>query len=293
MKGSPNPANPEKLAALCLSAGFDISEQQCQGLTTYLNLLMQWNKVMNLVGSRTWEDALCDLIMDSLHLAHFLSAQFGQSAPHGSTSQNAHPSPAEPVQPPAEAQPGSLCSGKLWSGIAQPQIWDFGAGAGLPGIPLRMFWQEGEYWLVEAREKRALFLGTVLARHPLPQTKVFQGRVEAFMHRQTRPAPLPPASSAQSAPHASPHTTKAPVPQPAHLVLSRAFMPWEQMLPLVRPYLAQKGHVLFLMQHPLQPQDLAETPWSLTASCAYPVLLSNGSQSATRYFNLVQTMEAQ
>ena len=117
---------------------------------------------MNLVGTRTAEDTFFTLVVDSLHLGRFLREDVEYSA--------------------------------------APCCWDLGSGAGLPGLPLRMIWQEGDYWLVEAREKRALFLSTVLAKYPLPGTHVFRGRAEAFMAG-------PPARTAD-------------------LIVSRAFMPW-------------------------------------------------------------------
>ena len=39
-----------------------------------------------------------------------------------------------------------------------PETWDLGAGAGIPGIPLRLVWDSGTFTLVEVREKRVLFL---------------------------------------------------------------------------------------------------------------------------------------
>lgn len=97
---------------------------------------------MNLVGTRTAEETFATLVVDSLHLADFLVQDWAMETP---------------------------LSG-------EPDCWDLGSGAGLPGLPLRMLWQQGTYWMVEAREKRALFLSTVLARFPLPETRVFRGR---------------------------------------------------------------------------------------------------------------------
>lgn len=148
-------------------------------LIQYLDKLMKWNRMMNLVGARTWQDALKRLVVDSFHLAFFLEENRFQTN----------------------------------------NIWDLGSGAGLPGIPLRMIWQKGEYWLVESREKRALFLSTFLAQCPLQSTFVFHGRAESFM--STHP--------------------------PADLIISRAFMPWRHLLDLVRPFLTSNGQVILLL----------------------------------------------
>ena len=148
------------LAQCAREAGVTVPGAVLPGLADYLQLLCRWNRAMNLVGARHWRDAMQRLVADSFHLADFLDGL---------------PLPEEP-----------LC-------------WDLGSGAGLPAIPLRMVWRRGTCWLVEAREKRALFLSTVLARVPLPGTRVFRGRVEHFFPQQARKADC---------------------------ITSRAFMPW-------------------------------------------------------------------
>lgn len=117
------------LARCAREAGVTVPDAALPGLAEYLQLLCRWNKAMNLVGAHHWRDAMQRLVADSFHLATFLDGL---------------PLPEDP-----------LC-------------WDLGSGAGLPAIPLRMAWQRGTCWLVEAREKRALFLSTVLAREEPP-----------------------------------------------------------------------------------------------------------------------------
>ncbi|MEG6506644.1 16S rRNA (guanine(527)-N(7))-methyltransferase RsmG [Nitratidesulfovibrio sp. 1201_IL3209] len=198
----------KELARLCAEAGFapDETPEAAQAvLAGYLELLMKWNRVMNLVGTRTWQATFRTLIVDSLHLARFLRSL-----------------------PLPEA----------------PETWDLGAGAGLPGIPLRAVWQAGIYHLVDAREKRTLFLSNVLARHPLPGTVVFRGRVEEFM--PTRPK--------------------------ADCVVSRAFLPWPEVLELVRGHVAPGGVVVFLANEGA-PASLP-TGWRVAARAEYAVQAS-------------------
>lgn len=171
-------------------------------LGAYLDLLVRWNRVMNLVGVSTWQRALRTLIVDSVHLAAFLRR-------------------------PELALP------------AAPVCWDLGSGAGLPGIPLRMLWQDGVYWLVEAREKRTLFMRTFLASHPLPRTQVHCGRAETFM----------------------------PGAGQADCILSRAFMPWEKLLDFVAPHLAPAGTVVLLLNEPVSLPPAS--PWIERARLAY------------------------
>lgn len=199
----------KELTKFCREAGVEPTPEAREALAGYLEFLMHWNRSMNLVGTRTWQDTFHTLVVDSLHLATFLAGL-----------------------PMAE----------------QPEVWDLGAGAGLPGIPLRTLWQRGSYTLIEAREKRAMFMRMALARTPLPGTEVFQGRAETFM--PSRP--------------------------PADLVLSRAFMPWRKLLPFVSGHLAPGGRIVLLCLEPL-PKALPEG-WAGEAEAAYD------TRNGRRYF---------
>ncbi|WP_369694479.1 16S rRNA (guanine(527)-N(7))-methyltransferase RsmG [Mailhella massiliensis] len=200
----PEDCSPALIQTLCEKAGFTLSREQGRQLAGYLSLLMQWNRKMNLVGARHWRDALEELVMDSFHLSRFLQEQ------------------VLPTLPPA------------------PVAWDLGAGAGLPGIPLRILWQEGSYWMVESRDKRTIFLSTVLARCPLKNTRVFRGRAEQFMEGKK-----------------------------ADLIVSRAFMPWKELLGFVRGHLTEGGSIVFLSKEELKAEE--PMPWEEIASTAYAV----------------------
>lgn len=203
---SPRAVPLDELADMCATAKCTLPPAGLAQLSTYLELLMQWNKVINLVGAQSWQSTVLRLVADSFFLGKFLDSL---------------PLPR--------------------SGEDSPRTWDLGAGAGLPGIPLRMVWDKGEYCMVEAREKRAVFLSTVLARIPLPRTTVFRGRVEDFFVRQAE---------------AGTGT--------ADLIVSRAFMPWERLLPLVRPVLAPQGMVVFLASDPLPNLEVQAMPEGFT-----------------------------
>lgn len=203
--------SPALLATLCAKAGFTLNTEQSSDLAGYLNLLMQWNRMMNLVGARHWRDALDELIMDSFHLAAFLRERILPDLPDS------------------------------------PVTWDLGSGAGLPGIPLRMVWNDGSYWMVESRDKRTIFLSTVLARHPLKDTHVFRGRAEQFMEGKK-----------------------------ADLIVSRAFMPWKEMLSFVRGHLTDRGCIVFLTREELEADE--SLPWTPTAVMKYT------AADTTRYF---------
>ena len=240
----------------CLRAGFRLAGETAALLSDYLNLLMRWNRRINLVGAASWEEALDKLVMDSFWLARFLEQE---SAGTGAFLRE-RAAAREPVfagdEPDLRERAPGACpperilpdggAGGGGEGAYAPETWDFGAGAGLPGIALRMVWQRGSYRMVESREKRALFLATVLARLNLPRTWVFRGRAETFMPGRK-----------------------------ADLILSRAFMPWREILELVRPRLKPEGRVILLTREAVRP----EKGWVCAASFSYR------AGNSTRHFS--------
>lgn len=189
--------------------GFEYAPEQVTGIADYLGLVMKWNKVMNLIGPYRWDEALQTLILDSLHLARFLDSL---------------------------ALPDAPC------------CWDFGAGAGLPGIPLRVVWNKGTYHLVEVREKRALFMQQTVSRLKLQHTHVFRGRAEEFMEGR----------------------------EAAHVLLSRAFMPWEKLLEFAGHGVADSGRVIILA--------LEKAPQSLPQGWQLETVQEYAAGGDTRYF---------
>lgn len=195
----------DALLACCRELGFDLSPQALDGLFVYLDMLCRWNTAMNLTGARTWRDALAGLVADSFHLARFFDGLPLPAAPDGG-----------------------------------PDAVDLGAGAGLPGIPLRLVWQKGRYTMVEAREKRALFISSVLARLSLPRTEVYRGRAGDFFAGRGGTCGL---------------------------IVSRAFMPWRELLSFAAPHLGAEGAVVVLASQ--APPEAAPEGWRLTGAQAY------------------------
>ncbi len=175
---------PEQVEALCRENRTPVDSATAKQLCSYLEMLVKWNRRCNLVGPYPWRKILLELVLDSWHLAEFI---------------------------------------KKLELPDVPVCLDLGAGAGLPGIPLRMLWTDGSYRMVELREKRTIFLENALSRLKLPETRVLRMDAELAL------------------------TKHAPV----DLVLSRAFMPWARLLELALPYLAPGGVLLFMCNEPL------------------------------------------
>ncbi len=193
----------EQLEQCCIKAGFSFSLEQISYLQYYLGMLLHWNQCMNLVGPKDWETIFNSLILDSFHLSLFLQT--------------------------LNVSDDSV-------------IWDIGSGAGLPGIPLRVVWNKGQYWLIEAKEKRALFLTTILARRPLSKTYVYHGRVESLVTNNI---------------------------QYPNVIISRAFMPWETLLVFVEDMLSTQGFIILLLQG--QTIERVSSNWCVQETYVYSV----------------------
>ncbi|WP_031385733.1 16S rRNA (guanine(527)-N(7))-methyltransferase RsmG [Desulfonatronum thiodismutans] len=226
---SPTPPTPDQITALAADLGRILTKEQALGLNRYLSLLLQWNQRMNLVGPGDWRTVLTDLVADSWLLADFLD-----TLPLLKNATNSLP----------DCPSNSLSV----SHPKSPLTVDLGAGAGLPGLPLRLFWPQGTYHLVEIRRKRTAFLLQAVAAMGLRRTVVRPERAEQAL----------------------------PALAPIDLCLSRAFLPWPQLLELVRPWLAPEGLVLIMANE--APPSAFPAGWSLQAVRNYP------SGDKTRYF---------
>ena len=215
---------PDAVSRQAATLGRVLSLPQAELLAGYLGLLARWHGKANLVGPSDWREILATLLADSWHVADFLAG------------------PAAAFLPPGGQPVLSL---------------DFGAGAGLPGIPLRAFWKRGPYALLEARQKRCVFLGECLARLPLDGLSVAEGRVEATV------APILAAAPAGT----------------FVLCLGRAFAPWPQFLGLCRELVRRPMAVLTMTG---SPTPAGETPpdFVLAAADSYAVA------GKTRYVSL-------
>jgi 16S rRNA (guanine527-N7)-methyltransferase len=196
----PRPIDRKAVERLVKAEGFTLAEDALEGLAAYLESLVRWNRAMNLVGPSSWQEVLRTLAVDSLHLARFLATL---------------PLPPEPL------------------------TYDLGAGAGLPGIVLRLVWQDGTYWMVESKEKRSIFLEDAVMRLPLGKTHVRRDRAEDFL--ADRP--------------------------PADILLGRAFLPWREFLSLAHPHLAPGGIAIVMANSP--PPAPLPVPWRLEGQHPY------------------------
>ena len=180
-----------------------LTEPLAEKINCYMELLLKWNSKMNLVGANDWRTLFDTLLVDSIYLAEFLKKSVTKSS---------------------------------------QLTLDLGAGAGLPGIVLRMLWTVGEYHLVELREKRAIFMEQALSKLALAQTHVFAGRAEDAFIRYPK----------------------------ADIIVSKAFMPWQKLLPFVNTAIADDGLVVVLSNEQA-PKEIAG--WKIKETFSYKMKL--------------------
>lgn len=114
----------------------------------YLDLLLRWNARMNLTAVREPEQ--------------IVTRHFGESLFAAGVLQNG----------------GAFASR---SGIAA-SLADVGAGAGFPGIPIKLAAPEVSLTLIESQNKKATFLREVIRTLGLDSVEVFIGRAEDWKH---------------------------------------------------------------------------------------------------------------
>lgn len=187
-----------------------LSRSNIAQLEIYIDMLNHWNKSLNLSGAKSREAIVINLIPDSFYLADFLheleSSHFKDNIPDNFLT------------------------------------LDLGAGAGLPGIPLRLSWSTGKYVLIEAREKRALFLANVLARLNIPNTVAYRGRAENFFETAPR----------------------------AHCIISRAFKPVPELLLFCKGHLYENGLLIIMANSPPPDSFIAiNDDWRLVGHYSY------------------------
>ena len=120
--------------------GIVLSEKQMEQFYRYYELLVEWNKVMNLTGITELEEVVSKHFIDSLALVK-----------------------AVPLQ-----------DGRKVSAI------DVGTGAGFPGIPLKIAFPNLKITLLDSLNKRIKFLNEVISQLGLQNVETIHGRAEDF-----------------------------------------------------------------------------------------------------------------
>jgi len=140
------------------SLGLDLSEGQLAAFARYHELIVAWNKRLNLTSITDPVDVQRKHFLDSLAPLPVLAEEVArQDETEG----------AAPV-----LEPFRHLVRKPWRAI------DVGAGVGLPGIALKIVWPPLRLTLLDATAKKVRFLNEVIRALGLSQATAIQGRAE-------------------------------------------------------------------------------------------------------------------
>lgn len=136
-----------------------LSETQLHQISIYIDLLLHWNRRVNLTAIRQPDEIVARHFGESFFAARHLLP--------------------DPVVPPA-VSPSAV------PGLAADRILDLGTGAGFPGLPMKIWSPHSPMTLIESNHKKVAFLREVIRSLALTSIDVFPGRAEDY----------PPASAA-------------------------------------------------------------------------------------------------
>lgn len=120
--------------------GISLSEEQIEKFYHYYEILIEWNKVMNLTAITELEDVIYKHFIDSLSFVKAVEE----------TDNNKY------------------------------NLIDVGSGAGFPGIPLKIVFPNFSVVLLDSLNKRVNFLNEVISKLNLMEIKAVHGRAEDF-----------------------------------------------------------------------------------------------------------------
>jgi len=118
--------------------GVTLSKRVLAQVEDYINLLIRWNRVINLSSITDAQKIFRYHFLESFYCCQFIKKR-----------------------------------GKLA---------DVGSGAGFPGLAIKLLRPELEIWLIEPRQKRAIFLKEVIRKLHLRGVEVVQQRVETWQN---------------------------------------------------------------------------------------------------------------
>lgn len=136
----------EKLIAGAAQLGLNLTAGQAAAFAAYSEELLVWNEQFNLTAVTDPEQVITRHFLDSLALVPAPADQEGISIP-------------------------TLLARSV-------RLVDVGAGAGFPGVPLRLVWPRARVCLIEATGKKVRFLEHIAGKLNLNDIRLVQGRAE-------------------------------------------------------------------------------------------------------------------
>lgn len=125
--------------------GIQLVDKQLEQFLMYYELLMEWNKVMNLTAITEYKEVVQKHFVDSLSIIKVIDKE-------------------------------SLQSENI-------SVIDIGTGAGFPGIPIKIIFSGLKITLLDSLNKRIRFLNEVIEKLELEDVETIHGRAEDYAKR--------------------------------------------------------------------------------------------------------------
>lgn len=122
--------------------GIELDDNQSRQFLSYYNLLVDWNKVMNLTAITDYKEVVKKHFVDSLSIIKVIDEEYLQSE--------------------------------------NKSFIDIGTGAGFPGIPIKIVFPELKFTLLDSLNKRIRFLNEVIESLKIKNIETIHGRAEDF-----------------------------------------------------------------------------------------------------------------
>jgi len=121
--------------------GINLHKEQIKKFSRFLKLLVQWNQKINLTSLKTPREIIIKHFLDSISCVKIINKYIDTE------------------------------------GIS---VIDVGAGAGFPGIPIKIICPSIRLSLLEARKKKTVFLEKIIGEMNFKQVEILNGRAETF-----------------------------------------------------------------------------------------------------------------
>ena len=151
--------------------GAQLTDEQLNIISTYIDLLLQWNTRINLTSIRNREEIVARHFGESLFAARHL---FSLS--------NCHPERGMHQTKPTTSHIGTAAPGcpAERNSAEFPDLLDLGSGAGFPGLPIKIWAPHLKATLIESNQKKGTFLREVCRAITLTDVNVIAARADAY-----------------------------------------------------------------------------------------------------------------